>query len=357
MRQQRARSIMAAAVVALTLVGILAFVGAGCSKDKAKDDQAGKGTLAGGKESTKLIAKVDGKKITDADVAKETERIAAQMGGQMNPQQLESMKGAFRRQALENMISRTLLEEAVKKEGVTVAPADVEAQVTQIKKNFPSEQDFATRLQSMGMTVEDFQKEIESGLAFQALLGKHTGNVAPATEADMKAFYESNPTEFQQPERVRASHILVTVGKDDTPDQKSEKLARITKIRSDLKGGADFAQTATQYSDCPSKERGGDLGYFEKNQMVAPFANAAFALKVGELSDIVTTDFGYHIIKVADHQMARSIPFEEAKQNIATYLDGQQKQAAVNTYIETLRAAAKIEYADTTGMGAAPTGQ
>ncbi|HVP58697.1 MAG TPA: peptidylprolyl isomerase [bacterium] len=349
----RARSKVAVVAIALALVGILAFVGAGCSKDKAGKENTGTGTLAGGKDDGKMVAKVNGKTIGEADVAKETQRLAMQMSAQIDPQQMQSMQaqGVFRKQAIENMISRQLLEQAAAKEDIKVAQTDIDARIGQIKKGFPSEQEFTTRLQDMGMTPADFQREIEAGMRFDALLAKHTPEIKPPTDAEMKSFYDSNPSEFQQPEQIRASHILISVGKDDTPAQKSEKMAKITKIRSDIKGGADFAQMATKYSDCPSKDRGGDLGYFGRGQMVAPFDAAAFALKVGEMSDIVTTDFGYHIIKVTDHKPAHTVTFDEAKSEIANYMGNQQKQAAVGSYIQSLRAAAKIEYGDTTGTG------
>jgi peptidyl-prolyl cis-trans isomerase C len=346
------RSASITVIIALALAGVLAVFGTSCSKEKTgQGDSGAKGTLAQAKGNTKMVAKVNGTKITEDEITKETERLTMQMGGQANPQQMEAMKGALRKQAIESMISRALLEQAAKKEGIKASKEDVAARMADIKKNFASEQEFTDRIKSMGMTPEDVQREIESGLSFEALLAKHTSDVKTPTEADLRSFYDSNRSEFQQPERVKASHILVTVAKDDTEAQKAEKLAKITKIRNDLKGGADFAQTATQYSDCPSKEKGGDLGYFGKGQMVPPFENAAFALKMGDLSDIVQTDFGYHIIKVTDRQEARDIPFEEAKQDIASYLDNQGKQAAVSTYIEGLRTAAKIEYADTTGTG------
>jgi peptidyl-prolyl cis-trans isomerase C len=355
MRRGRSISTAAAMAIALTLVGILALVGAGCSKEKAGKEDSSAGTLAGGKEDSRMVAKVNGKKITESEVAKETQRLAMQMSGQANPQQVEAMQGAFRKQAIENMISRLLLEQAVNKEGIKVAQADVDARISEIKKSFPSEQDFASRLQSMGMTPEGFQREIENGMRFDALLAKHTTDVQTPTEAEIKAFYDANSSDFQQPEQIRASHILVTVGKDDTPAVKSEKLAKITKLRKDVVGGADFAQTATQYSDCPSKERGGDLGYFGRGQMVPPFDAAAFALKVGDLSGIVTTDFGYHIIKVTDYKQARTITLDDARQDIASYLQNQQKQAVVGSYIESLRADAKVEYGDTTGTSTAGT--
>jgi peptidyl-prolyl cis-trans isomerase C len=353
MRTRRPKSTVAAVAIVLALVGILALVGAGCSKEKAGKDSSGAGTVAGGKDEGKMVAKVNGKKISESEVAKETQRLSMQMSAQMNPQQVQAAQGAIRKQAIDNMISRTLLDQAASKEGIKVAQADIDARISDIKKSFPTEQDFTARLGTMGMTPAEFQNEIETGMRFDALLAKHTPEVKAPTDDELKTFYDQHTSEFEQPEQLRASHILVTVNKDDPAQVKSEKLAKITKIRNDIKGGADFAQMATQYSDCPSKERGGDLGYFTKGQMVAPFDAAAWALKVGELSDIVTTDFGYHIIKVTDHKPAHTVTLDEAKQDITNYLQNQQKQAAVGNYIETLRADAKIEYGDTTGTPAA----
>jgi peptidyl-prolyl cis-trans isomerase C len=295
-----------------------------------------------------MVAKVNGKKITEDMVSAETKRMAATMGANANPQQMASMGGMLRKQAIEVMINRMLLSDAASKEGVTVPREEVTARVDEVKKNFPSEQAFTERIAAMGMSLPDLEKEIESGLTFEALLAKHTGEAHTPTADEVKAFYDSNPTQFHQPERVRASHILIAFADGDTDAQKAEKRAKAVKIREDLVRGADFAETAAMYSDCPSKENGGDLDYFTKGRMVKPFEDAAFALKVNQLSDIVQTDFGYHIIKVTDHTAEREIPLDEARQDIVSYLEDQQKEAAVGSYIQSLRASAKIEYADTT---------
>jgi peptidyl-prolyl cis-trans isomerase C len=261
------------------------------------------------------------------------------------------MKGMVRKQAIEMMINRTLLEQTAKKEGVAVAKDTVAARMNDIKKSFPSEQAFTERVATMGVTPLEFEKEIEMGLQFEALLAKHTTDVKQPTLEEMKAFYDSNLDKFKQPEQVQASHVLVAVGKTDTDAQKTEKRAKAEKVLSDLKGGADFAQTAAQYSDCPSKNQGGNLGYFGKGQMIPAFEAAAFALKVGDMSGVVQTDYGYHVIKVTDRKPPRDVTFEEAQRDIGAYLTDQAKQVAINSYIQTLRGAAKVEYGDTTGTG------
>lgn len=298
-----------------------------------------------------MVAKVNGRTITEAEVSKETQRLAASMAGQVDPQQMASMKGMVRKQAIEMMINRVLLEQAAKKEGIAVAKDTVAARLSDIKKSFPSEQAFTERVAAMGVTTQDFEKEIETSLQFETLLAKHTSAAKQPTQEEMKAFYDSNIDKFKQPEQIQASHVLVQVAKTDTDAQKAEKRAKAEKILGDLKGRADFAQTAAQYSDCPSKEQGGDLGYFTKGRMVPAFEAAAFALKVGEMSGVVQTDFGYHIIKVTDRQPARDVPFEEAQANISGYLQDQAKQQEIGSYIQTLRGSAQIEYGDTTGTG------
>lgn len=298
-----------------------------------------------------MVAKVNGRTITEAEVSKETQRLAASMAGQVDPQQMASMKGMVRKQAIEMMINRVLLEQAAKKEGIAVAKDTVAARLSDIKKSFPSEQAFTERVAAMGVTTQDFEKEIETSLQFETLLAKHTSAAKQPAQEEMKAFYDSNIDKFKQPEQIQASHVLVQVAKTDTDAQKAEKRAKAEKILGDLKGGADFAQTAAQYSDCPSKEQGGDLGYFTKGRMVPAFEAAAFALKVGEMSGVVQTDFGYHIIKVTDRQPARDVPFEEAQANISGYLQDQAKQQEIGSYIQTLRGSAQIEYGDTTGTG------
>ena len=349
MLQRSIRTSGTVAVIVFLIAAVAAF-GPACSKDKsgAEGQSGGASNVATGAAGKgAVVVKVNGKAITESEVATEAQRLASAMGGQGDPQQMP----AIRRQAVEVTINRMLLEQAIASENVKVPKEQVVARMEEMKKSFPSEQAFNERLAAMGVSLQEFDREIEVGLGFEALFAKHGGNPPPPSEAEMRSFYDSNVQSFKQPERVTASHILVAVGQGDTDAQKAEKRAKAAKIRSELVGGADFAQEATQYSDCPSKQQGGNLGTFSRDKMVPEFANAAFALKVGDLSDVVETQFGYHIIKVTAHEQSRDIPFEESKADIAAYLVDQGKQAAINSYIQTLRNGAKIEYADTTGMG------
>ncbi|HVO76588.1 MAG TPA: peptidylprolyl isomerase, partial [Candidatus Bathyarchaeia archaeon] len=168
------------------------------------------------------------------------------------------------------------------------------------------------------------------------------------TEQDARAFYDNNEKRFVQPERVHASHILIGVNKDDADSTRTRKKADAQHILRELKKGADFADEARKYSTDPNKAQGGDLGYFERGRMVPEFEKAAFALKSGQMSGVVETPLGYHIIKVIDHAPASTVPFDQAKQNIEQYLGNQKKQQAITSYFDSLRSVSKIQYVDTT---------
>jgi peptidyl-prolyl cis-trans isomerase C len=330
--------------IAVASMIVFAALGSGCSKEKTESGEQG-GAIATQRDPGDMVAKVNGKEITQEMVDREVQRLASTAAAGADPQQLASMRDMMVQQATENMINRMLLDAAAAKEGVSVSPEQLADKMMEIKSSFPNEQEFNQRVAMMGMTPAELEKEVSTGIKFEALLNMHSGDVKTPTEEEIAAFYETNRARFQQPDRVHARHILVSVAKEDTPEQKAEKRAKADAIRKELLAGADFAATAATKSDCPSKQQGGDLGFFGRGQMVPAFEQAAFALKQGELSDVVETDFGYHLISVLERQDAREVPLSEARQSIVGHLQDQQKQAAINTYIQDLRSAAKIDYA------------
>ncbi len=136
------------------------------------------------------------------------------------------------------------------------------------------------------------------------------------TDNDIESYYEYNIESFKQPREVKARHILFRLPQGASPEQEREVKARALKVLALARQGKDFAELAKQYSEGPTKETGGDLGYFSKGKMVKDFEEAAFALDKGEISDLVRTPFGYHIIKVEDIREARTKPLEEVRPQI-----------------------------------------
>ena len=163
------------------------------------------------------------------------------------------------------------------------------------------------------------------------------------TPQEVKAFYDGNPDIFKTPEMVRASHILVKVEEGASGEDKAKALEKIKTIQKRLQSGEDFAKVAQEVSDCPSKDDGGDLNFFHKGQMVPPFEKAAFALKPGETSDIVETEFGYHIIKLTDKKEAGTMSFDDVKSRIQQQLINEKMTQEYHKYVEALKSRAKIE--------------
>jgi peptidyl-prolyl cis-trans isomerase C len=148
---------------------------------------------------------------------------------------------------------------------------------------------------------------------------------------------------MKHPEQVRASHILLRVTKDTPPDQKQAIKAKADALDKQAKGGEDFAQLATKNSQDPgSAARGGDLGWFAKGAMVPAFDSAVWALKTGEISDVVETDFGYHVIKATDKRPEGYVPISDVRDRIKDYLSKEKVQAETQKVIDQLRTKAKI---------------
>lgn len=334
-------------LVVSVLIAVIALI-AGCGKEGA--EQAETTTTEGGRfamdsaEGGKMAVKVNGKTVTEAEVAEEEARLTMAMGGRMDPQQLESMKPMIREQAVNNLINRKLLSEAVDEQGITVSSDEVDARLADLETAAGGPEGFESRLSMMGVTRDELRKEVELGVAIEKLMESKTADQGEPGEADIRAFYDENPQQFERPEQVKASHILFMVQADATEEDKAAKREQAEEVLAQLQGGGDFAALATAHSDCPSSSKGGDLDYFGRGAMVPPFEEAAFGMKPGETSGIVETRFGYHIIKVEDKTAVGKVPYEEAKENIKQYLSGQDKQQAMTTVIEDLRADADIEY-------------
>ncbi len=334
-------------LMAAAMISVVIFGCGGGEKGKMNEQEKG---------SADFVVKVDGKAITEEEVAKETSNIERQMAGRVSPEQMGQMGQMLRQQAVQNLVNRALLTEAAKDNGVKVTDAEVDSRIEQIKGQFKSEEDFNGQLEKSGMTPDGFREEVRKSIRLENLMDMKTAHISSPTEAESREYYDSNAAQFSNPERIRASHILISVGENDTEEQKEQKRKKIEEIRSELLAGADFAELAAKYSDCPSKDRGGDLGFFARGQMVKPFEDAAFALDVGQISDVVTTRFGYHIIKVTEKEDAGKVSFDDARSNIEEFLLSRKKQAEINDYLDKLRDSAEIVYADSSlQAGAAQT--
>jgi peptidyl-prolyl cis-trans isomerase C len=215
-----------------------------------------------------------------------------------------------------------------------------------IRKRAPSEEMLARQLKSLSLTVDELHAKLTEEATAEAVLRDKVS----VSDADIKKFFDDNPSKFEEPEQVKVSHILISTGDPRSPLSDTDKQAKL-KIAQGLlkraKANEDFAKLAKDYSDDPgSKDKGGEYPPFPRGTMVKEFEAAAFSLQTNQISDIVTTVYGYHIIKLLDKIPAKKLAFAEVKPDIKSYLERVQMEKILPDYYTALKKEAKVEILD-----------
>ncbi len=253
-------------------------------------------------------------------------------------------RDAVYRGLLDRVILFKLLASEAKVRGVTVTPQEITDRVAQIKQQFPSEAEFQKELTKRHTTMAQLEEEQRRDLLNAKTIEAEVAPRLAVTDADLDTFYKANPDQFKEQETVRASHILFGVAKDAAPAAKLATKTEAEGVLKRVKAGEDFAALAKQYSKDPgSAAVGGDLNFFPKGQMVPAFDAAAFALKPGEISDLVETEFGFHIIKLTDKRTGRIVPLAEVKDRLTEFLKQRKQQELVQQYLSSLKAKYRVE--------------
>ena len=283
------------------------------------------------------VARVNGSNI-DAVELRRARKVL--LRGQTVPAEQQS---ALDKQAVEQLISAELLYQASAKQEIADLDKQIDAKVAQGKARFKDELEFKKAIKDLEMDEKDLREYTRRDLLISRFVETTFVSKTVVTEDEIRAFYNKNQDKFTRPETVKASHILIGVDSAASADDKKKAREKAEKLRKELAGGADFAALAKGNSTCPSSQQGGDLGFFGKGQMVPPFEKAAFALKPGEISDVVETQFGYHIIKLTEKKPAETTDIKNVKAKIEEYLKGQKVNEAIQKYITDVKKTAKIE--------------
>lgn len=287
------------------------------------------------------VAVVNGTAISPEALEFETQRMIDQLARQGQVPS-EEMMPQLKTDVLNRMIEEELLYQDSQAKAITVPEARVEKELASIRERFPSPEDYEAALAGIDMSEDDLVRKITRGVAIETLIKDHVVQEITVSDEESRAFYDENTSMFQQPEQVQARHILIKTADDATDAQKAEAREKIEAVRKKAVSGEDFAELAKTYSEGPSNARGGDLGYFSRGQMVKPFEDVAFALENDEISEVVETQFGYHIIQVTDHQQASVVAYETAQGQIDERLKQEKSRRQIRAYIEALREKADI---------------
>ncbi|MGB4600746.1 MAG: peptidylprolyl isomerase [Trichlorobacter sp.] len=289
------RTIVTLTITALALAALVACQGKSSSTDSSTD-----------KKVVKVLATVNGVDITSADFDREVKALPEYIRGMADTPQ-------GKKELLDTLVMRELILQQAAKEGL-----------------------------DKGRDIEEKLAELKKRIVVDSYLKKKVETDAKISDDDLKKFYDQNLGKFKAGEQVRASHILV----------KSEQEAK--DILAQLKGGAKFEDLAKAKSVDTSASKGGDLGWFGKGNMVPTFEKAAFGLKEGELSGIVKSEFGFHLIKLTGKRAAGTRSFDEAKEQIKAALMPAKQQQIFMQLKEDLKKGAKIELKESTPADAQP---
>ena len=286
-----------------------------------------------------ILARVNGEDVKRADFDRMIKTMEGRAGQAVPPDRRDEIY----RGALDQLVTYTLLKQEAKARNIKIDDTEIDAKMQELKGQFPTPDAFDKALKERNMTLDSLKSDARADLSVNKVMEAAVANIPGPTDAEAKDFYDKNPDKFKQDEQVRASHILVRVEPNADAKAKARAKAEIESVLKELKAGGDFAKLAQQHSQDGSAAQGGDLGYFPHGQMVPEFDKVAFSLPVGQLSGVVTTQFGYHVLKVTDRKPARTVPYEEAQAQIKQFLEQQKKQQAADTFIEGLKKKAKIE--------------
>lgn len=287
-----------------------------------------------------VLVEVKGKKLTRGEANILVEARISTLKNRIPPERLESMRQRILDHVADQFVMRTLLLEEATKLGVTVTEVEIGMALQKISENLPAGRTLEAVMQNSPLGPERMRDEVRIGLTIDKLLERILGPRMEVSAAEIDVFIKNNRDRLRLPERVHARHILVACSPGDSEQVRTEKRAKIENVRRQLLEGADFATLATQYSDCPSAARGGDLGTFPRGQMVKPFEDAAFSQETNAIGPIVETKEGFHIIQVLEHHAEGEMPREE----IVNLVKKRKRQQLMTEHIEELKRRAEIRY-------------
>jgi peptidyl-prolyl cis-trans isomerase C len=325
--------IVKTAVLAV-VVFVLSFSQVAFTQENAGDKKAAL--------DAEVVATVNDVKITAQELEQKLGLIKARyasMGMPIEGEQLNQLRESI----LDNLIEKQLLYQESKASGIEVDNEKIENEINKLKAQFESQEDFRKKIASSDYTEDSLRQEMVENMAIRQLIEEKIESKISVSDKELENYFKENQAEFEVPEQVHARHILIKTGPEASDEQKNEARKKIDEIQKKLDDGGDFAELAKEHSACQSGKQGGDLGYFGHGQMVESFDKAAFALEPGEISDVVESRFGYHLIKVEDKKPAGKKEYEDVKESIRQKLRQEKIMQDLEPYIESLKRKYPVE--------------
>ncbi|MGN0014007.1 MAG: peptidylprolyl isomerase [Candidatus Gastranaerophilaceae bacterium] len=342
-------------IITASLLSVFLF--SGCGFDNKKD----------------AVIMINNTPITKQQYQKEFDKLAGnpmfkQMGVDIKADPNGYINLMLKDKVVNELIVKTILDNEIEKRNIKVSNEDIDAELKKIIDKVGTKEKFNEILKQSGVSASQFKEDLKQEVRVQKLINSFS--LVKISDEDAEKFYNSHLSEFKYPDKVKASHILITADENTIREliKSKEESKNLTeqqieeKVQQDLaakkqkaekllaeakKDPSQFAKLAKENSDDPgSAQQGGDLGYFTKDQMVPEFSEAAFSAKPSVVTGIVKSPYGYHIILVKDRIAAGTEPFEKVKEDIKMYLENQEKINVLQKFLTKAQNEAKIEYID-----------
>jgi len=244
---------------------------------------------------------------------------------------------SIRREVLESMIRRELLYQAARKSGIKPDENAINKDINSLKQQFSDETEYKNELSKRGINEEVLRARMIRNSLVQKYVSKEFTDKVDVTDKEIQDYYQKNIDLFKQPFQIRVSHISIQSDPKDGDSRKKELRGKAEKILKNLKDDKDFADLAREYSDGPTKNKGGDLGYLRKGQLEKQFESKVLALKKGEITDIIETEYGFHIFKVTDIKPETILAYENVKEKVKKFLVDEKTKQEADKYARKLR--------------------
>ena len=305
--------------------------------------------LSGGISSSealvdRVVAVVNQEVIMFSDVERWSRSFQEEIQTEDRLERRERIQEVFRR-VLEKLIEEKLIDQEAKKSGIKVTSKEIEGAIEELRhQNAVDQENFEKLLAAEGLTLEAFKKEIEKRILRTKLIQGAVKVESKAGEKELRDFYQKNMDWYRIHESYRTSHILFLVPKEATRDQIREIRKKCQKVLEKIRGGEDFGEMVFLYSeDTVSRKDRGDLGYFKRGELLPALEREAIQLRVGEVSGVIRTEFGFHLIKLLDRKGGEPPPFEEIKEKVQADYYGKEMEKAFQQFLSKLKGKSIIE--------------
>ncbi len=292
-----------------------------------------------------VVARVNGKDIKKEVLVDRAQAMRVQLARARGVQ--VPLSSGFYREILDGIIAHQLLLQEAKTLGISISEAEADQMMQGFKSQFPSQEVFQKQLDANKMTEAELRQKMrdDSDSKVNKLIQTRIAASVQVSEADARAFYDQNQQQMKTPPQAHLRHILIAVAPKAPEGDRQKAREKAEDLLAQLENGGDFAQLASQNSnDTGSAAQGGDLSWVRPGVMVPAFDKAAFALQQpNDLSPVVETRFGYHIIQLVERREPQTVPFEQAKNRIGAMLRDEKLKEALRAHVEELKTKAKVE--------------